>query len=287
HVAAKVSTLSASAGEQRSLYDINVLGTRNLLRAARQAEVARVVVTGSFSATGYDPDDPSRPASDERPFYPFGAVMPYAHTKALAEHETLKAVVRGLDAVIATSTACVGPYDYIPSRMGRTMCDYAKGKLRAYVPGGFEFVRAADLAAGHIAAMERGQCGHKYIFATHFHTLEDLVNMWAEVMGTPPVRLKVPAALMSGVTGLYSGALSKFFPNMPQRLNPGAISVLRMRRHADTTKAQTELGWKPTDLRSAVIEAYDFFARASMIERQPVVAVPREAPSAAPRASAG
>lgn len=274
HVAAKVSTLSPSAGEQRSLYDINVIGTRNVMRGSLDAGVGRVVLTGSFSATGYEPDDPSRASSEARPFYPFGEVMPYAHTKALAEHETLKAVVDGLDAVIATSTACVGPNDFLPSRMGSTMCDFAAGKLRAYIPGGFEFVRARDLVQGHVLAMERGRRGNKYIFATQFHTLEDLVHMWSEALGMPPVKLKVPAGLMASVTGMYSGALSKFFPNLPQRLTPGAISVLRMRRHADTTKAQTELGWRPSDLRTAVIEAYHFFARESMISRTPVVAVP-------------
>jgi len=281
HVAAKVSTLSAGAGEQRALYEVNTMGAKNVLRAALAADVARVVLTGSFSSTGYDPDDPSQPSQESRPFYPFGPVMPYSHTKALAEHELLRAVVDGLDAVIATSTACVGPYDYLPSRMGRTMCDYAHGKLRAYVPGGFEFIRARDLALGHVAAMEHGRRGHKYTFATHFHTLGDLVALWSEVMGLPPVRLRLPASVMAGITGVYSGALSKFFPNLPQRLTPGAISVLRMRRHADTSKARTELNWQPTDLRTAIIEAYEFFARENMIPRPPVVSVPAAAQSVA------
>lgn len=282
HVAAKVSTLSPNAGEQRDLFEVNVMGTRNFLEACRAADVARVVVTGSFSATGFDPSDPSAPADETRTFYPFHRAMPYARTKLLSEYEVLKAVVEGQDAVIATSTACIGPWDYMPSRMGKTMCDYASGKLRAYVPGGFEFVRAADLVDGHLRAMERGRKGQKYIFATRFCTLEDLVTIWSEVMDLPKVRLKVPAGIMAGFTGLYSGTLARLFPNVPQRLTPGAIDVLRMRRHADTSKAQRELDWRPTEIRTAIIEAFEFFAREGMISRGPVVPVPDAASNERP-----
>src|SRR5271165_6937892 len=49
HTAAKVSTLP---GEEREIYDTNVVGTRNVLKAAREAGARRVVVSGSLSAVG-------------------------------------------------------------------------------------------------------------------------------------------------------------------------------------------------------------------------------------------
>lgn len=274
HVAAKISVLNASAGEQRELFQINVLGTRNLARASLTEGVARMVMTGSFSAVGYDPESSSRPSTEDMPFYPFEGAMPYAHTKAIAELELLKAVIDGLDAVIATSCSCIGPHDYLPSRIGRTMCDYVKGKFRAYIDGEFEFVRAADLADGHVRAMERGRTGHKYVFATHHHSLEEMIHIWSEITGIPPVRLKLPAGLMAGITGLYSGSLAKLFPNIPQRLTPGAIRILRLRRHADTSKARDELGWRPTTMRQACEEAFEFFAQEGMLPRDKLVAAP-------------
>jgi len=261
HVAAKVSTLNAGAGEARDLYEINVIGTRNIMRACLENGVARAVLTGSFSSTGYDLDDPSQPSHEGLPFYPFGHVMPYSHTKALAEHELLKCVVEGLDAVIVTSCACIGPWDHMPSRMGRTMIDYARGKLRAFVPGGFDFVNARDIAGGHLLAMEQGRVGQKYIISTHFHVLKELVQMFSEITGLPPVRLEVPARWMAAVTGIYAGSLAKVFPKLPQRLTPGAIGVLQMRRHADTSKAQRELGYRPSSVRDGVRDAFVFFAR--------------------------
>jgi nucleoside-diphosphate-sugar epimerase len=277
HVAAKVSILSPSAKEYKDIFSINVMGTRNVMRAALETGVEKAVLTGSFSAVGYDPDDPSKPSTDDMPHWPYDVhVLPYARSKALAEHEMLKVVVDGLDACIATSCSCIGPHDWIPSRMGRTMCDFAKGKLRAYVPGGFEFVNARDIADGHVRAMAAGRRGQKYVFATGFHTLGDLIDLWRENVGVRARPRKIPPGLMSAFSSVYSGALSKFFPNVPQRLTPGSIRILQMQRHADTTKARTELGWRPTELGSAVREAYEFFAQVGMIPRDVLVQVPRE-----------
>jgi len=155
HTAAKVSTLP---GEEQEIYDTNVGGTRNVLKAAREAGVRRVVVTGSLSAVGHNPD---RPCNEDDAFYPYGWHMPYAVSKAWTEHECLKAVALGQEVVIATSCAILGPNDYIPSRMGRVVQDFANGKMRAYIPGGFDFVAVNDLVAGHLLAMEKGQVGQR------------------------------------------------------------------------------------------------------------------------------
>ena len=137
HCAAKVST--ARRGE-REIFACNVIGTRHVLQAARESGVSRVVVSGSFSAVGHDP---ARPSDETVPFYPFGPVLPYSWSKMLVEHECLKAGAEGLDVVVAISCAIIGPNDFKPSRMGRTLVDFAGGRLRAYVPGGSSSWRRA------------------------------------------------------------------------------------------------------------------------------------------------
>ncbi|PRQ07871.1 NAD-dependent epimerase/dehydratase family protein [Enhygromyxa salina] len=274
HIAAKISTATATPAEQRSLYDINVIGTRDILRACLDAGVGRVVMTGSFSATGFDLDDPSQASDETLPFYPFGHTMPYAHTKALAEHEVLKAVAEGLDAVIATSCGCVGAWDYLPSRMGGTLCDLANGKLRAYVEGGFTWVRGVDIADGHLRAMEYGRKGQKYLFATEFLTISQLFGTFREIAGVKRELIEVPIDLVGAVATVYSGTLARFFPKASQRLTPGSIAVLKARRHVDTSKARRELGYRPTSMREAMSDAYEFFLREGMIKRDARVSVP-------------
>jgi nucleoside-diphosphate-sugar epimerase len=251
--------MTPSRREEREIWDINVIGTRNIMRSALSHGVARVVLTGSFSSVGFDPDDPASASSEERPFYPFVDWLPYARSKVLAELETYKAIADGLDAVIATSCAVFGPHDYMPSRLGRVLCDHANGKLRAYVPGGFDFVNVHDLVDGHILAMERGCTGQKYIFSTEFMTMDEMIQMFGEISGQPRKPMRLPSGLVKSVANSYYRVASRFFPDIPQRLTPGAIEILSMQRRADTGKAQRELGYRPTSIRDAVREAYEFF----------------------------
>jgi hypothetical protein len=71
--------------------------------------------------------------------------------------------------------------------------------------------------------------------------------------------------------------LSRFFPNVRQRLTPGAIRLLQMRRHANTSKAQLELGYRPTEIESAVEDAYAFFHARGAIQN-PAARVPTPEP---------
>lgn len=258
HVAAKVSTIFGTAAHRREIYDCNVMGTRNLLAAAREAGVERTVVTGSFSAVGYHLDEPSRPAGEDVSFYPFRRPMPYESSKMLAEHEVLRAVADGQDVLIATSCAVAGGHDYLPSRLGGSLVAFANGKLRAYTDGAFEFVAARDIVDGHLRAMERGRAGHKYIFASEFLSISDMIDRWSEVTGLPKPRLKVPSFGMLPFAEVASFVLSRVAPKFPQRFTPGVIRKLRLCRQADITKARTELGYEPTSILDAVREAYAF-----------------------------
>ncbi|MBC6480957.1 MAG: NAD-dependent epimerase/dehydratase family protein [Hormoscilla sp. GM7CHS1pb] len=106
HCAAKVSTLDGDTLLKREIYDCNVLGTLHILQAALEAGVSKVVVSGSFSAVGHNPEKPS---DETVPFYPFSPHLPYGFTKTFVEHECLKAFANGLNVVVAVSCAIIGP----------------------------------------------------------------------------------------------------------------------------------------------------------------------------------
>lgn len=277
HCAAKLSTVG---GGEREIYDCNVLGTRHLLDAAQSEGVRRIVVSGSFSAVGHLPD---RPADETVPFYPFAGDLPYSHTKVLVEHECLRAAVNGLDVVVATSCAIIGPNDYYPSRMGKTLLAFANRRLRAYIPGGFEFVAARDIAAGHVLAMEKGRKGQKYIFGSGYTSVDELMAIFEKVTGQPKPRLRLPPPLMMGIAKVTSPVLTHFFPHVDQRLTPAAVRLLSMGRRADCTRARTELGYQPTSIEDAVREAYEDFVRRGLVHGAstvvPMPAVPYKAAS--------
>lgn len=267
HTAAEVSTLQGNAQLKRLIFDTNVLGTRHVLEAAQRHHVERVVVTSSLGAIGFDEAHSERPSTEEAPFYPFHHTMPYEASKAFCEHECLRAVARGLDVRIATSCAILGPHDYKPSRMGRALCDFANGKLAAYIPGGVEFVAAEDVCAGHVLAMEKGRPGERYIFSTEHKTLPEIMELWEQITGVKKPTLKLPARLMGAIAAVTSPLLTWIAPNLPQRLTPDAIRILSLRRHVDLTKAKTELGYQPTSVEAACRAAYAFFVHTGAITK--------------------
>ena len=276
HVAAKISTIEGNRAHRRELFDCNVVGTRNVLQAARETEAGRVVVTGSFSAVGYDLDNPSAPANETMQFYPMERTMPYERSKSLVEHECLRAAAKGQDVVVATCCAVVGGADFFPSRLGRALCDYSNRKLHAYVDGGFEFVAARDIVEGHLLCMRHGRSGEKYIFSSEFRTVSEILDLFEEVSGVPRPCRRIPANMMLVIAEMSSYYLSRCHPNFPQRFTPGAIRLLRKRLHADTGKARRELGFRPTGLREAVHEAYAFHYHHRKAITNPHAKHPRE-----------
>lgn len=261
HCAALVSTVDSTGKHRRDVFENNVLGTRNVLRAARDMEAGRVVVTGSISAVGYDLDAPSAPADESMPFYPMERTTPYERSKAFVETECWHAAAAGQDVVVATSCAVVGGNDFFPSRMGQTLCDFANRKLFAYVDGGFEFVAAQDIAQGHVLCMERGRSGQRYLFSTEFQTISELMGLFEEVSGVRRPRLRMPIGPMLSLSRVSSYALSRLNPSYQQRFTPYSMRALRQRRRVDTSKAKEELGFQPTTVRAAIQDAYAFHYR--------------------------
>jgi len=275
HVAAKISTIDGNHSHRREVFECNVTGTRNMLLAAREAEAGRVVVTGSFSAVGYLLDDPSAPSDETMPFFPMERTMPYERSKSLVEQECWRAAATGQEVIVATCCAVVGGADFFPSRLGRTLCDYTNGKLRAYVDGGFEFVAARDIVEGHLLCMRNGRSGEKYIFSSEYKTISEIVGLYEEVSGVPRPRRRIPARIMLVFSEVASAYLSRYHPDFPQRFTPGAIRLLKKCRHANLSKAKQELGYRPTTIRDAVHEAYAFHYSRNAI-RNPLANRPRE-----------
>jgi nucleoside-diphosphate-sugar epimerase len=254
HVAAYVSL---RPGDKQQIFDVNVLGTKHVLDASQKVGVARVVFCSSFGAVGRNPNGG---ASDETcSVNPFDTDLDYELSKAVAEIEVHRAVAHGLDAVIVNPSGVVGAQDYKPSAVGKTLIDFARRRIPAYVPGAFEFVAVRDVVAGHLLAMEKGRSGHRYILSGEHHTLDEILVELERITGVKRPRFRLPPRFMSPIAHVSSAFMASFFPTAPPRFTPGTIKILNGGKRADTTKARRELGYAPTPVFAAFQEQYDWF----------------------------
>jgi 3beta-hydroxysteroid-4beta-carboxylate 3-dehydrogenase (decarboxylating) len=253
HVAAMISIRS---GDREALWDANVAGTARLLAAARQAGVKRFVHTSSFGAIGHNPNGPS---TEEHALDPQEPATDYERSKAASEVEVKREIERGLDACIVNPCATVGPFDFRPSLVGRTFVDFALGRMKAYLPGAFDWVPMRDVVAGHLLAMAKGTRAQRYLLSGEVASLDQILGWLAEDTGRPRPRWRIPAGLMLAISIPKDFIEARFFPDEYPRFNRHSIRLLTSGKHGSNQKACRELGLSPTPIRQAFRESVSWF----------------------------
>jgi len=251
------------------MHEVNVSGTRRIARAARRAG-ARFVHVSSVDAIGLRPD--GEPADEETP----PGVMPecpYVVTKREAEQAVLEEVDRGLDAVIVNPVYMIGPWDWRPSS-GRMLLEVAAGKGLFAPPGGNDFVDVRDVAAGILAALERGATGRRYILGGHRHSYLEAWRLFARITGArSPLRsMRRPFVRFAGRCGDLWGRITGREPDV----NSAAVEMSCLDHVTTCRRACEELGYTFRPLEETVADAWEWFVAHGY-------ARPRRGASSAPR----
>jgi dihydroflavonol-4-reductase len=180
------------------MYAITVEGTRAVLQAARQAGVRRVVHTSSVAALGVPETGAlNQPALlDESHTWNYRSdYWPYGYAKYLAEMEVQKAVAEGQDVVIVNPSIVFGAGD-IYRQTNSLVVQVAKNKVPALAEGGANFVHIMDVVDGHLAALEHGQRGERYILGGENLTFVKAVEIIAGVTGGSVPKLILPIGVV-------------------------------------------------------------------------------------------
>lgn len=236
------------------LYRVNVEGTRHVLAAARLAGVRRVVFTSSLAAMGVPA--PGELLTESNRFNRPPASWPYAHSKVLAEEAVLKAVEEGLDAVIVNPSIVLGPRD-LNRISGSLILEAASGLLRFTAPGGTNFIAAQDVAAGHVAAAERGHTGERYILGAHNLPYTEAVATICALVGQRRPLFEVRRWMLPPAALAVAGARRLLGNRIP--LDPTQVRLMATNLYADSSKAQRALGIPQTPFTTAVKEAYNWY----------------------------
>ncbi len=149
HLAAKISI---DEKEKDLVHLTNVTGTQNLIKAAIKTGIKKFIHFSTIHAL--DPFPLDEKLNETRPFISHTHMI-YEQSKTESERLVLEAVQKGLDAVIITPTAIIGPYDYKPSYLGQALIKMYTNSLPMLVPGGYDWVDVRDVVDCAIAAAKR------------------------------------------------------------------------------------------------------------------------------------
>jgi dihydroflavonol-4-reductase len=232
--------------------EVNVEGTRRIARAARRAG-ARLVHVSSVDAIGLEPDG-SPADEDTRP----GGMpeCPYVVTKREAEAAVLDEVAAGLDAVIVNPVYMIGPWDWKPSS-GRMLLEVGAGKGLFAPPGSNDFVDVRDVAAGILAALDRGKAGRRYILGGHSLSYLGAWRVFARAAGRMQPLGMAPRGIVrtAGLVGDLAAALLGREPDV----NSAATRMSLLAHNFSCRRAETELGYHYRPFEETVQDAWNWF----------------------------
>ena len=236
------------ARDRDLFWSVNVTGTANVLLAARDRGVAKVVHTSSSAIFGIPDHNPVTEDTRGRPLEAYG--------KAKLEAELLcrDAAESGADVTVVRPRTILGH-----GRLGiiAVLFEFVAEGAPVYVLGRgdnrYQFVHANDLADACLRAADREKPAVYNIGAGEFGTMRETLQALVDHAATGSRVRSLPA----GVARAAMRVLSEMgvAPFAPYHWLLYAESLW-----FDTTKARTELGWEPRHSNaSAVIESYDWF----------------------------
>jgi nucleoside-diphosphate-sugar epimerase len=221
---------------------VNARGTENVVRAAREAGVRRVVHTSTIDV--FHAERGHRFDESEVATYPKGTA--YERSKQHAEELAL-AARDGMELVLVNPA---GVYGLGPAGSASFEEDFIKPLVRKRLPllppGGMGMSFTEGVAQGHLLAAEKGRDGERYILCDQHATFPELAELVVKAAGRGrvPPRLPIPAAKAVAWVGETIGRK----PLLPR----GQLHFFLWNAAPDSSKAQRELAWEPTPLADGI-----------------------------------
>jgi len=244
------------ARRPQDLYDTNVTGTQDLIRAALDAGVPRIVYTSSVATLGLNAD--GSPSDEDTRVTLNDMVGHYKRSKFLAEQAVHDLVTdHGAPVVIVNPSTPIGPGDVRPTPTGRIIVEAARGRMPAYVETGLNVVHVDDVAQGHLLAHDKGRVGARYILGGADMTLGAILDLVAAETGKAAPRIKLPHGLVMPIAAI-SEALAQVTGKEPFATRDG-VRMARKHMYFSSAKAERDLGYTARAAVEAIKDAVAWF----------------------------
>ena len=242
--------------DPKEMFAANVDGTRELLRIAREEGVGKVVYTSSVATMGFKADGTI--VDESTPVELADMIGAYKRSKFMAEQEAIAAARAGQHVMILNPTTPIGPGDAKPTPTGRIVVDFLNRKFPAYVDTGLNLVDVGEVARMHVAALERGTPGERYILGGENLTLKQILDRMSAITGLPSPTLKVPHAVAM-TFAFFDEAIMGRLQGKEPRATVEAVRMGRKVMFASSAKAERELGFKVLPVYHAMRAAIEWF----------------------------
>lgn len=252
HAAASTAIWPARSENIRK---INIEGTINVLEAARENNIIRMVHIGTANSFGYG--NKENPGVETNPFTAGKYGLDYIDSKFNVQKILLEeAKKEGPEIVIVNPTFMLGPYDSKPSS-GKFLLALYQKKVPGYTKGGRNFLYVKDAAVGVVNALAKGRPGECYILAGTNLTYREFNTVVQNTLGVEPPKIRFPKPVIL-IYGFISEILGKLFGFEP-KVSLAVARISNDKHFYSNKKAVEELGLPQTPVETAVMDAMDWF----------------------------
>jgi dihydroflavonol-4-reductase len=242
--------------DPQTMYAANVDGTRNLLALARDLGVTKVVYTSSVATMGFREDgtivDENTPVSLD------DMIGHYKRSKYLAEQEAIAAAHDGQHVIVLNPTTPIGANDIKPTPTGQIVVDFLNRKFPAYVDTGLNLVDVDEVARTHVAAVERGRPGERYILGGENLSLKQILDKMSAITGLPSPAMKVPHSVAMAFA-FFDETITGRLRGREPRATVEAVRMGKKKMFASSAKAERDLGFRIVPVYAALRSAIDWF----------------------------
>ena len=269
------SMVTVNPNYSEKLMAVIVGGTRNIItKVLNHPECEKMVYV---SSTGAIPEQPhGTPITEVTKFTPCDpkkVVGAYSQSKAIATQMVLDAVnVMGLKACGVHPSGILGPNDHAIGETTGTLLQIIKGEMPMGMQGSFNLCDVRDLAAGTIAAVDKGRIGECYILANKTVTLKEMCDMLHAECNAKKIKFYLPLDLADKIAAGLEKQAEKT-GKMPLMTTFSVYNLAR-NNEFDCTKAKTELGYTTRSYEETIHDEVQWMIAEGLIDGNGVTEKP-------------
>jgi dihydroflavonol-4-reductase len=251
------------ARDPREIAQVNVEGTRTIMTEALRAGAERVVYTSSVATLTLSAE--GKPVDETLPLSEVNAIGAYKRSKVAAERLVESMIANDkLPAIIVNPSTPIGPRDVKPTPTGRIIVEAATGRVPGFVDTGLNLVHVDDVAAGHLAALQKGKIGERYILGGENVALCDMLADICAIVGRKAPRWRFPIPMVMPIAYAAEG-WARISGREPFVTRDG-LRMARYRMFFSAAKAERELGYCARPYREGLADAVKWFGQAGYLK---------------------